>query len=61
MAVSQKQKDYVRKHQQEKLDDVRVRPPKGTKDRWKAAAAAQGVSLQQYIINAVEAALAADR
>lgn len=59
MAVSEKQKEYVRKHQQEKLDDIRVRPPKGTKDRWKEAAAAQGISLQQFIINAVEAAMAA--
>lgn len=60
MAVSEKQKEYVRKHQQEKLDDIRVRPPKGTKDRWKEAAAEQGISLQQFIINAVEAAMAAD-
>lgn len=57
MAVSDKQKEYVRKHQQEKLDEIKVRPPKGTKDRWKAAAEAEGKSLQQFIIDAVEAAL----
>ena len=58
MAVSDKQKEYVRKHQQGKLDEIKVRPPKGTKDRWRAAADAQGISLQQFIINAVEAAMA---
>ena len=59
MAVSDKQKEYVRKHQQEKLDEIKVRPPKGTKDRWREAADAKGVSLTQFIIDAVEAALAA--
>ena len=59
MAVSDKQKEYARKHQQEKLDEIKVRPPKGTKDRWREAADAKGVSLTQFIIDAVEAALAA--
>ena len=57
MAVSDRQKEYVRKHQQEKLDEIKVRPPKGTKDRWRAAADEAGVSLTQFIINAVEAAI----
>lgn len=56
--VSEKQKDYVKKHQAEKLDEVKVRPPKGTKDRWRAAAERAGVSLQQYIIQAVEERIA---
>ena len=42
---------------QAKLDDIRVRPAKGTKDRWRAAADAAGMSLQQYIIQAVEASI----
>ena len=50
-----KQREYVKKHQAEKCDQVVVRPPKGTKDRWKAAADAAGVSLQRFIIDAVEA------
>lgn len=55
MAVSDKQKEYVKKHQQEKLDDIKIRPPKGTKDRWRAAAEARGYkSMQQFIIEAVE-------
>ena len=59
MAVSDKQKEYVRKHQTEKLDEIKIRPPKGTKDRWREAADAEGKSLTQFIIDAVEAALAA--
>lgn len=59
MAVSDRQKEYAKKHQQEKLDEIKVRPQKGTKDRWRAAAEAEGKSLQQFIIDAVEAAVAA--
>lgn len=58
MAVSDKQKEYAKKHQQEKLDEIKVRPQKGTKDRWRAAADAEGKSLQQFIIDTVEAVLA---
>lgn len=57
MAVSDKQKEYVRKHQMEELDEVKVRPAKGTKERWRAAANAEGKSLQQFIIDTIEAAL----
>lgn len=51
------QKKASIKYLNEKTDDVRVRVPKGTKDRWKAAAAAQGKSLQQLIIDAVESSI----
>lgn len=54
MRDAEKQREYVRKHQTEKCDEVKVRPVKGTKDRWRAAADAQGESMQQYIIHAVE-------
>lgn len=37
-------------------DEIKVRAPKGTKDRWKAAAADAGVSLQRFVIDAVNAA-----
>lgn len=46
------------KYLKEKTDDVRIRVPKGTKDVWRAAAEKKGVSLQQFVIDAVEAALA---
>lgn len=52
------QKRAAVKYLSEKTDDVRVRVPKGTKDRWKAAAAESDKSLQRFIIDAVEAAIA---
>lgn len=54
MPVSEQQKMYVKKHQQEKTDTVTIRPPKGSKERWRAAASANGVSLQRFIIDAVD-------
>lgn len=54
MATSAKQKEYVRKHQQAKLDEIKIRPPKGTKARWRAAADQRGQSLTQFVIEAVE-------
>ena len=57
----EKNRAYVKKHIQEKLDEVKIRPPKGTKERWKAAAADAGTSLQKFIIDAVEAAIAAEK
>lgn len=48
------QKRASAKYQAEKTDDIRVRVPKGTKDRWRAKAEAQGKSLQRFIIDAVE-------
>lgn len=51
------QKNATMKYLKEKTDDIRVRTPKGTKDRWRAAAEAEGKSLQAFIIAAVEAAI----
>lgn len=51
------QKNATMKYLKEKTDDIRVRAPKGTKDRWRAAAEAEGKSLQAFIIAAVEAAI----
>ncbi len=45
------------KYIQEKTDDIRIRLPKGTKDRWKAAADLAGVSLTRFVQDAVEAAI----
>lgn len=49
------QKRAIKKYNTETTDEIKVRPPKGTKDRWRAAAEADGKSLQRYIIDAVEA------
>ena len=53
------QKKASMKYLSEKTDSVQIRTPKGTKDRWRAAAASQDLSMQQFIINAVEVAVAA--
>lgn len=53
MSVSEAQKKASVKYL-EKLDEVRVRAEKGTKDRWKDAAASRGKSLNQFVVDAVE-------
>lgn len=40
-------------------DEIKIRAPKGTKDRWRAAAGVEGLSLQKFVIAAVEAAVEA--
>jgi predicted DNA-binding protein len=55
------QKKAAIKYMGEKTDDIRLRLPKGTKERWKAAADAAGVSMTQYVREAVEAAIAAEK
>ena len=52
-AVSEAQKKASVKYLG-KLDEVRVRAEKGTKDRWKDAAASRGKSLNQFVVDAVE-------
>lgn len=37
-----------------KLDEIKVRVPNGIKDKWKDAAAMRGLSLNQFIVEAVE-------
>ena len=53
MSVSEAQKKASVKYL-EKLDEVRVRAEKGTKNRWKNAAASRGKSLNQFVVDAVE-------
>lgn len=48
------QKAATQKYLGEKTDDIRIRTPKGTKDRWREAATAAGVSLNRYIVDAVD-------
>lgn len=54
MATSEAKKRGNQKHISEKLDEIKIRPSKGTKDRWKSCADAQNTSLQKFIIAAVE-------
>lgn len=49
------QKKASMKYLKEKTDSIQIRAPKGTKDRWKAAAESRGKSLNQLIIDTMEA------
>lgn len=51
---SEAKKEGNRKWDAANLDRLSVAAPKGTKERWKAAAAEQGKSLNQFIVDAVE-------
>lgn len=48
------QKKASIKYLKEKTDNIQIRTPKGTKDKWRAAADQRGQSLTQFIIGAVE-------
>ena len=54
MPVSEAQKKATKKYL-DGLDEIRVRAKEGTKARWKAAAEARGQSLNQFIVDTVEA------
>ena len=49
------QKKASMKYLKEKTDSIQIRATKGTKERWKAAAEARGKSLNQMIIETIEA------
>lgn len=51
---TQAKKEGNRKWDAANLDRLSVAAPKGTKERWKAAAAEQGKSLNQFILDSVE-------
>lgn len=42
------------KYLQEKTDDIRLRVPKGTKERWMEAADRAGMSMTKFVMEAVE-------
>lgn len=54
------QKRATIKYLKDKTDSIQIRTPKGTKDRWKQAAARQGKSLNQLIVEAVERGIESD-
>ena len=51
------QKKSAEKYLQEKVEDIRIRVPKGQKDLIKAYAEAQGKSLNQFVIDAIAGAM----
>lgn len=60
MSVSEAQKKASIKYL-EKLDEIRIRMPKGKKDDIKEAASAAGESMNQYIISAVDQRMERDK
>lgn len=60
MSVSEAQKKASIKYL-EKLDEIRIRMPKGEKKNIKEAASAAGESMNQYIINAVDQRMERDK
>lgn len=54
MTVSKAQQRAVAKYMKENYDEIKIRVPKGEKDRYKAMAEAQGKSLNQFIIECIE-------
>lgn len=54
MPVSEAQKRATIKYMKNNYDDIKVRVPKGSKERWKSIAENNGVSLRQLIISSVE-------
>lgn len=55
MPTTKAQQRATAKYIKANYDDIKTRAPKGTRDRWKSAAAARGVSLNQLIVDSVEA------
>ena len=53
MSVSDAQKKASIKYL-EKLDEIRIRMPKGEKNNIKEAASAAGESMNQYIVSAID-------
>ena len=52
------QKRATLKYMQEKTDNIQLRLPKGTKERWKAAADAAGYSsMTKFVQDVVEVAI----
>ena len=47
------QKKATIKYLKENTDDIRLRVPKGTKEKWLTAAKKEGISMTQYVTNIV--------
>ena len=50
---SEAQKRATKKYNDKAYDDIKVRVPKGDRERFKAHAEAKGISLNQLIVNLV--------
>ena len=57
MAYTEAQKKASIKYISEKTDDIRLRVPKGLKDKYKTEAEKRSMSMTQFIIECVENAI----
>lgn len=60
MAVSKAQQKAVAKYMAENYDEIKVRVPKGKKDKIKAHAEKNGESLNGFVNRAIEEAMSKD-
>ena len=51
---SEAQRKAVAKYQSEKVEDIKIRVPKGRKEYYKDAAASVGLSLNNFAITAMD-------
>lgn len=58
--TSDAQRRAVAKYHAEKVEDIKIRVPKGHKAMYKAAAAIRGLSLNQFAIDAMDEKMARD-
>lgn len=54
MAYTEAQKKASIKYMSEKTDDIRLRVPKGLKEKYRSEAEKRGSSMTQFIIECVE-------
>lgn len=54
MPYSEAQKRATAKYMKANLEDIKIRVPKGQRERYKTAAELAGKSLNQYIIDLIE-------
>jgi len=54
------QKNASMKYLKEKTDSIQIRTPKGTKERWRNAAASRGKSLNQFIVDTMNKEIEGD-
>lgn len=54
MAYTEAQKKASIKYMSEKTDDIRLRVPKGLKEKYKSEAEKRNMSMTQFIIECVE-------
>ena len=60
MSLTDAQKKANKKYQQEKLDEIKLRVPKGEKERIQAHAAAGGESTNAFIYRAINETIERD-